>query len=157
MSGAADASKTLRAALAEPLRAVGGAVSQARAAQAELRDADDLILLMGAAAHVALACEALHRAAQEAESAARTALSASMASTGASTVHAGAHTLSLREVARKAIVTDPAAVPTELYTRPEPRPDLTEIGKRLRAGEIVPGCVLPNGAASTVQIKVRQQ
>lgn len=160
MSGAQDAAKALQAAVAAALKSVAVAVGGARVAQASMADAEDLVEVMQAAAAVVLACEAVHEAAKKAEADARKALAAAMAN-GATTFHTEQHTVSLREGARRVIVTDQAELPARFIVQPprppepQPCPDLSAIAFELRNGREVTGATLSNGGPATVVIRNR--
>ena len=49
-----------------------------------------------------------------------------------------------------------AAAHPDLMTTPQPQPDKTEIGKRLRAGAEITGAVLDNGSAETLRISAKK-
>lgn len=152
MSGATSAVKALQAAILDPMKRVAAAVDQARTAQADYREADDIMEVMGAAAGMILALEAMKKAAADAETATRAALAEAM-SLGATQFRTISHVISLKAGVPGAIITDGALVPRELWSAPEPTPDRTEIAKRLRRGEQIPGATLSNGAAPSVQIR----
>lgn len=158
MSHENSATETLRSVALKQVGSLASGVQQAQAAQASLRDAADIVETIGAAALAVLACETLAKIAKEADAAIRVATAEAM-QLGATTVHTpgDTHVISLKAGVRSAIVTDPEAIPADLWTRPEPKPDLTEIGKRLRSGAIIPGATLSNGAAPSIQIKRRDR
>src|SRR4051812_49125036 len=104
MTGASDATEALRDAVAAPIAGVAGAVRQAIAAQEALREADDLLPAMEAAAGLVLAMETLQEAAKRAESTGRAVLARTMASTGATTIRTDAHTVSVKDGSRRVIL-----------------------------------------------------
>ena len=104
---------------------------------------------------IIMALENLSELATDAKTACRAALAEAM-SLGLTTVRTDHHVASLRAATKRVIVMDEAALPAHLMHQPPPAPDLTAIGKLLRAGETVPGAVLSNGGADTLQIRTRK-
>lgn len=155
MSGAANAADALRSAVETPLASIGMAVDAARNAQAQLRHADDLLPTMQGVVAVVLAMEALSEAADAAKTAARLALASAMSSTGCASVQTEHHTVSLRDAPRTARVVDLAQIPAEYMQQPPPKPDMAAIGKRLRDGGNVPGCVAGNQSDPIITIRSR--
>ncbi len=155
MSGALDAAVRLRADVAAPLSAVSAAVRATIDAQATLKAATDLVDVMQASAGIVLAMEALQDAAGQAEKHTRQVLATAMSATGATTIQTDAHTISLRDAAQVVLVTDRALIPPAFMRTRDPEPDKVTIGKLLRDGQVVPGVVLSNGAAPTIQIRGR--
>lgn len=62
------------------------------------------------------------------------------------------HTLTVKKVPDKVIVTSEEDVPTRFFVTPEPKLSLKALGDALRAGDTVPGALLSNGGL-TLQIK----
>ncbi len=158
MSGATEASSVLQAAAERALSQLSKPVTEARDARYEMNNVTDLVDVMGYVADAILACEALHGVAKRAEADLRLHLARSMADTGAQSILTpdGYHSISLRAAIRGAIIEDRNAIPAELFSTPEPKPDLVEIAKRLRSGVSVPGAVLSNGGEQTIQIRKRE-
>lgn len=63
-------------------------------------------------------------------------------------------TLSLRQVAPKAEITDEAAIPSKFWKAKEPTLDKKAVLDALKAKEAVPGAVLSNGS-ETISIRVK--
>lgn len=111
---------------------------------------------MRASAGLILAAEGVADAASAVAERARAALAAAMLDTGAPAVLTDSHRVSAHEGRRAVVVTDPAAVPAELWARPEPKPDKAAIGKRLAAGEAVPGARFGNGGDPFLSFHIRK-
>jgi hypothetical protein len=156
-TGADRSIAALRDALTGPMRGVSAATTQALGAQEVFQEASDIVEVMGALAGLIVCLESTIGAVEAAVLAARTVLARQMAETGATTLRTSAHTISLRDTPRAVMVMDPAAIPPEFMRQPPPKLDVAEIGKRLRAGELVPGVVLGNGGAPTLQIRNRER
>jgi hypothetical protein len=144
----------LRDAAVTATRGVAAAVKQAQEARVEVGLSGDLIPVMGAIAGLILACEALQAAGKQAETELRTTLAKSM-SLGATTVRTESLTISLKEGARRVVLT--GTVPPEFLIPQEPKPDIKAIGDTLRKGEALDWATLSNGGEQSLQIRVREE
>jgi len=77
-----------------------------------------------------------------------------MMDTGNTTIRHPQFTAYMGEPARVAMITDEAALPEDVWTKP--RPDRQEIAKRLRRGEKIDGAVLANGGPPFLAFRDRQ-
>ncbi len=77
-----------------------------------------------------------------------------MESAGLKSIEAPEFTFGTRPTPQKVIVTNPESLPTEYLRQKAPEPDLSAIGKALKAGEEIPGAILGNGG-TTLQIRTK--
>ena len=77
-----------------------------------------------------------------------------MESAGLKSIEAPEFTFVTRPTPQKVVITNPESIPNEYLRQKAPEPDLTAIGKALKAGEEIPGAILGNGG-TTLQIKTR--
>lgn len=142
MSGAAEAcaaiARTVQA-LYEPLRAAAAAYAHATA---ETTAASDLTDALRAAIALIVAAETLEDKAEQTAKTLRMRLAQTMSETGAPAIRGEYHSAHLLTAPDRVWVQEESLVPPELIVQPPPKPDLAEIGKRLRAGDRVGGCVL---------------
>lgn len=115
----------------EPLRQ---AVAQAAQAVTRLRQqGDDVVVVMANTNVLSLAAEALAAAAEDLHKSADAALVQAMSETGCTSIFSANLNVSLVNGAAAVDITDRKAVPAELWTTPEPRPDLTKVRAHLKA------------------------
>jgi hypothetical protein len=119
----------------------------ARDAAADVMLDDDILGTMQAAVGLILALEeqadASKRAAEQIRAALLTALDGT---TGQ--IRVGIHTATVAKARASLVITDDAAIPPSFMEQPPPRADKAAILKALKAGAIVPGVALRNGAPS---------
>jgi hypothetical protein len=128
-----QAVETLRETTLEHYPALRDAVAAAAHAVHELRiKGDDVVVAMAKTNVLSLACETLAKAAEELHKSADAALIEAMASTGCTSIFSANLNVSLVQGARSVDVTDRNGVPADLWTQPEPRPDLTKIRQHLK-------------------------
>lgn len=141
--------------VASRIEAVDAHFESLDAARLSLSFASDLLPAMRAVANLIMAAEVLEEAAGLLRQDARAALGDVMA-LGATQFETEAHVISVKDSTRSVIITDAEAVPPDLWSTPEPKPDKTEIGKLLRRGERVPGAELANFTRPVVTIKAKE-
>jgi hypothetical protein len=107
-----------------------------------LRDAADVEDTMRGAAQFIRETETLGKETKLQVETARAALAACMLDIGSPPIEVEAFTVSLVASTPSAIITDEKLLPSDVWTKP--KPDRQEIGKRLRAGEHIPGAILSN-------------
>lgn len=156
MSGAIEAGSALLTAALRDTQPVKSAVDAYGSALRTLRGQDDLVDQMQATVGFILAAEAVAEAAEAVAKQARAALAFAMFDTGATTIRTDAHTVSVSAKPARAIITDPALVPPDYVRQPPPAPDVALIGKALRDGYPVPGCVLSNSGEPVLSIRTRK-
>jgi hypothetical protein len=128
-----QASDTLRTDALNRYPALRDCVAEAAKAVTRLRqDGDDVVMVMANVNVLSLAAEALAAAAEELHKSADAALVRAMESTGCTSIFSANLTVSLQQGAGSVDVTDRSAVPAELWTTPEARPDLTKIRSWLK-------------------------
>ena len=149
-----QATLDLNDAIRDALRVVGKAVRTAINVQAGLTDTGLLANAESAVAAI-LALEDLSEVASYGMAECKVALAQAM-SLGMTTVRTAHHTASLRAAKKSVIVTDASLLPPGLMYQPPAAPDKDAIGIMLRAGKPVPGAVLSNGGADTLQIRARK-
>jgi hypothetical protein len=98
--------------------------------------------VLRAAGSLVLAAEAITSAGKSAEAAARAALAHCMAETGCPAVALEHHTVHLGTKPAAVEIEDAQLLPSELMRCPAPAPDKIAIGKRLQAGDAIPGARL---------------
>lgn len=139
------ASATLRDAALLRYAPLREAVAIAAQAVTRLREkGDDIVLVMANANVLSLAAEALAAAAKDLHESADAALVKAMEETGCTSIFSANLNVSLVQGAAAVDITDRKAVPAELWTTPEARPDLTKIRQWLKAhqenwGRLLPG------------------
>ena len=132
MSGAAQASDTLRAAAMERYPALKESVAATAVAVTRLREQTDLVLLMAAVDALSMSADALAAAAKALHESADAALTQAMSDTGCTGFATEFHTTSLRSGSTSVEILDAAAVPAALMTNPQPTPDKRLIAKALK-------------------------
>ena len=155
MSGSLAASNRLRAVAVDPLAGIAVSAKMARSAQLALQDAEDIMEVMGAAANLAIACEALQDAAKIAETKLRAGLAEIMSDIGCTSFETTGHEVGLRDFPASAIITDENALPPQFMVTPDPRPDRKAITAALKRGPVA-GAVLSNRPAPIVAFKPRK-
>ena len=106
-----------------------------------------------------VAAEALEDAAKHAQSVLRGHLAESMERDGVTGFETQFHQVTRRKANQVALITDEKAVAAahpELMTTPEPKPDRTEIARRLRKGERIQGAELTNGGAPVLVLSAKK-
>ena len=106
-----------------------------------------------------IAAEAMEDAAKHVQSVLRAQLIESMERDGVTGFETAHHQITRRKANQVALITDEkglAAAHPELMTTPEPRPDRTEIARRLRKGDQIAGASLTNGGAPVVVISAKK-
>jgi hypothetical protein len=86
-------------------------------------------------------------------------LAASMVEDGVTGFEAAHHMVSRKAASRLVQINDPkalAAAHPDLMVERAPEPDRAEIGKLLRAGKTVAGCVLSNGGPAVLTISAKK-
>lgn len=137
MSGAVQATDTLRTAAMVDYPMLKDRVAETAKAVTKLREQTDLVLLMAAVDGLSLAAEALATAAKAFHESADAALVASMSSTGCTGFATEFHTTSLREGSTSVEILDSSAVPAAFMTNPQPIPDKRAIAKALKSNGAV--------------------
>lgn len=121
------------------------AVAHTAAAVTRLRQqGDDVIVAMAQVNILSLAAETLAAAAEDLHKTADAALAKAMEETGAYSIFSANLNVSLVQGAPSVDIIDRKAVPAELWTTPEARPDLTKIRQWLKAHQenwarLIPG------------------
>jgi hypothetical protein len=77
-----------------------------------------------------------------------------MESAGLKRIESPRFTFGTSSTPQKVVITNPESLPKEYLRQKAPEPDLTAIGKALKAGEEIPGAILGNGG-TTLQIRTR--
>jgi hypothetical protein len=114
----------------DPLRT---AVAEAAKAVTRLRqDGDDIVVAMASVNVLSLAAEAIAAAAEDLHKTADAALVRAMETSGCTSIFSANLNVSLVQGLASVDVTDRAAVPPELWTTPEARPDLTKVRSWLK-------------------------
>lgn len=73
---------------------------------------------------------------------------------GLKTVKGAAATLTMRDVAPKAVIEDEAVMPARFFKPQDPKLDKSSLTDALKAGEAIPGARLSNGGVSlTIRVK----
>nr|WP_321985369.1 siphovirus Gp157 family protein [uncultured Lichenicoccus sp.] len=106
-----------------------------------------------------IAAEAIEDAAKHAKAVLRERLGESMERDGVTGFETAHHQITRRKANQVALITDEKALAAqhpELMTTPEPRPDRTEIARRLRKGDRIQGAELTNGGAPVVVISAKK-
>jgi len=154
MSGAAAARERLLGGVRALYRDIWQA-GEAYAArhQAALGQAD-LVQALQAAAHLALAIEALAKAAEAANRQCRALLAEVMLETGCTHTTDGTLSAYLSRKRKILSVDDAARVPPQYLTRPEPEPDRKAIREALERGEDVPGVSVITPNEMTLNLRV---
>ena len=156
MSFAADTMDGLRLAVgSQPV--IAACVESLRHRIAAIRDADDVVALMQAAADLIVAIEDLEAGATGARKAARMALAETMAEIGATKIETEHHTVSVRDAPQMTVIADADTVPADYWRQPEPQIDKMLVRKALLDGFPVPGAALSNGGAPTLTIRSKAQ
>lgn len=128
------ATTTLREAALTRYAPLRETVAHAASAVTGLREkGDDIVVTMAKVNVLSLAAEALAAAAKDLHEAADAALAKAMEETGAYSIFSANLNVSLVQGAAAVDITDRKAVPPELWTTPEPRPDLAKIRAHLKA------------------------
>ena len=128
------ATTTLREAALLRYAPLREAVAHAAEAVTRLRQqGDDVIVVMAQVNILSLAAETLAQAAEDLHKTADTALAKAMEETGAYSIFSANLNVSLVQGAPSVDIIDRNAVPAELWTTPEARPDLTKIRQWLKA------------------------
>ena len=121
------------------------AVTHAAQAVTRLRQqGDDVIVVMAQVNILSLAAEALAAAAEDLHKTADAALAKAMEETGAYSIFSANLNVSLVQGAPSVDIIDRKAVPAELWTTPEARPDLAKIRAHLKAHQENWGRLLPS-------------
>lgn len=108
-------------------------------------------------AHVILALEAVETAAAQADKDLRTAMLASLLDTGCPTVADDELTAYLAKEPAFVDVANPAGIPRDLWTNPQPAPDKAKIKAALDAGRSVPGASINVRNTMRLVIRPRKQ
>lgn len=128
------ASATLREAALTRYAPLRETVAHAAQAVTGLREkGDDIVVTMAKVNVLSLAAEALAAAAKDLHEAADAALARAMEETGCHSIFSANLNVSLVQGAAAVEVTDRKALPPELWTTPEPRPDVAKIRAHLKA------------------------
>ena len=139
---AAEALETLRSAVLAEAPALKAEVESYARALRDLHAASDLMPGMQAAVAVALAAEAVAKAANAVEAQARDALMRCIEETGAPGVMTHTHTAGVQDSKRAVVITDPKMLPAKYWS--PPNPDKDAISKALHDKQVVPGAMLAN-------------
>lgn len=121
-----------------------------------IRGNPDLVDRMKAAALLVLYAEKAEAAFAQVVRDARTALAEVMAENGV-TLDLEHHTVFTADRGGIVRITDEAAIPREFFRTPPPAPDKVALGKALREGQSIPGAVLSNGGAPTLNFRSKKQ
>jgi len=124
-------------------------------AMRDMKNAADMAATMKAAAEMVLASDQLQKYAELVEKSCREALAEAMESSGCTRFETDQQKISLVAGRRSVIISDPALIPQEFMRHPDPAPDKTLIANVLKNGFAVPGAVLNNGGAPTLQFKAK--
>ena len=151
-----DATAKLKAALRVNTAMIASCVVTLRDELRASSSTIDLVEQMQAATRVVLAAEALREVLDTLADRARAALRDAMVDTGCPSVETATHTVGLQRGAVSARIVDRALVPERFLTPQEPKVELAEISKALKAGLSIPGAVLSNGGAPVIAFRARK-
>ena len=126
-------------------------------AHSKLLVSTDLVESMRCMIGLIEAAELLTEIAKKAEHVFRAELHAQMEFTGAPNIVGAFHTAVLAKKPMQVYVTDASLLPPELMVVPEPKPDMVEIAKRVRAGEQIPGTAMSNQQEHMLQLRSNKE
>ena len=139
---------------AAPLRAVLDQVMQdadmprpVRITAADAHDATEIEAVLVRSGRALISLESYAATIDHIAKALRAALLEVITETGAPAFSTGSHTISTMET-RRVHITDETLIPVTLMRQAAPKPDTETIGRLLRNGAEVPGCVLSNASPS---------